>query len=144
MRVRSRAAVEHVLLAESGALFAATLVPRPTDPMLLLDLLPVFAIVVVVVHDPLLWRIFDRGRVIRRNSGHFISPDKKAANALKGPNGLASSFARNGHPFDNGNRGWFRSSGHPLHAGLLCVRVWRKRQHRGDGRSQRDRAERIS
>jgi len=57
-------------LTESDALFAPRFAPCPVFTMLRFDLLPVFAIVVVVIHVPVLGWIFERVCVVRRYFAH--------------------------------------------------------------------------
>ena len=60
-------------LTEPDALFAAQFAACPAFTMLRFDLLPVFAIVVIVIHVPVLRWIFERICVVRCHFAHLES-----------------------------------------------------------------------
>jgi hypothetical protein len=60
--------------AQPDALFAAGLSACAVFLMLLLDSLPIFTVIVIVMYLPMFRRLFDRVRVIRSNLRHSRSP----------------------------------------------------------------------
>ncbi len=75
--------------AELDALLAARLATSAILAMLLLDALPVGAVVVIVMDFAMLWRVLERVRVVRRHLGQDEPPGRKC----RQPGGARSLFA---------------------------------------------------
>ena len=63
------------MLTELDALIATLLTARPIFPMLRLDFVPVWTVIVIMVHISVFGRVFLRVRVVGSHFCHFVTSE---------------------------------------------------------------------